>query len=77
MRHYESPFNGKRYILNKSTGEIHDLDNEKPQCQINKIATENIYACDTYEEAQVHAILVENHANPNGCFYCNLSKDNG
>lgn len=77
MRRYESPFNGKRYLLNTNTGEIHDLDNEDSMCQINEILPDHIYMADTYDEAQVRAVLVENIANPNGCFYCNPSKDNG
>lgn len=37
MRRYNPPFNGNRYVLNKATGEIHDLDNETSLCQINEI----------------------------------------
>jgi len=77
MRRYDAPFNGKRFLFNKNTGEIHDLDNEDSQCQINKINHEHIYMADTYEEAQIHSILVENSNNPNGCYYCIPSKDNG
>ena len=40
MRRYTSPFNGKRYVLNKNTGEIHDLDRETSHCRINDIASE-------------------------------------
>ncbi len=29
--------NNKRYLGNTNTKEVHDLDNEKPQCQINTI----------------------------------------
>lgn len=42
MRRYRSPFNGKRYIGNKNTMEVHDLDNEKAACQIDEIKTEHI-----------------------------------
>ena len=77
MRRYESPFNGKRYLLNTNTGEIHDLDNESDQCLIDTIKSGHVYMADTYDEAQVHAILVENIGNPNGCHYCLPSKDNG
>ena len=29
--------NGERYLGNTNTMEVHDLDNEKPQCQIDQI----------------------------------------
>lgn len=77
MRRYNAPFNGKRYLLNTNTGEIHDLDKETMMCQINEIKHDHIYMADTFEEAQIHAVIVENIANPNGCHYCDPSKDNG
>ena len=76
MRRNNPPFNCLRFVLNKSTGEIHDLDNEKPQCQIDEIKPEHIYNCDSYESACMHAIMVEQRAY-NGCHYCNSSKDKG
>lgn len=77
MRRYNSPFNGKRYLLNKNTGEIHDLDNETESCHVDFISPEHIYMADSYEEVQLHAVLIENIGNPNGCHYCIPSKDNG
>lgn len=77
MRRYNSPFDGKRFLYNKNTGEIHDLDNEMNLCQIDKIKPEHIYMADTYEQAELHSIFVANSHNPNGCHYCNSSKDNG
>lgn len=53
MRRTDRPFNGKQFILNKSTGEIHNLDCESPLCCIDKIDTDQIFACDTYAEAVV------------------------
>ncbi len=35
-RHYP-PLNGARYCGNTSTKEVHDLDREKTQCQIDEI----------------------------------------
>ena len=29
--------NGKRFLANTNTKEVHDLDNETPQCQIDEI----------------------------------------
>lgn len=77
MRRYSPPFNGKRFVLNKNTGEIHDLNNESVMCKINEMQTEHVYMADTYEEAQIHAIIVDSIRNPNGCHYCLPSKDNG
>jgi len=37
MRRYKVPYNGNQYVLKKSTGEIHDLDNETSQCKIDEI----------------------------------------
>ena len=76
MRRYNAPYNGLCFVLNKSTGEIHDLDNEKPQCQIDEIKPEHVYNCDSYEAAYMHAVMVEQKTY-NGCHYCNPSKDNG
>lgn len=77
MRRSQPPFNGKRYLLNKNTGEIHDLDHETTSCHIDDIEPAHIYMADYYEEAQVHAIMLDKISNPNGCHYCLPSKDNG
>jgi hypothetical protein len=39
MRRYNGNMNGERYLANASPSkrEVHDLDNEKPQCQIDEI----------------------------------------
>ena len=76
MRRYDPPFNGNRYVLNLSTGEIHDLDNETPHCQIDKIQGKNILNCRSYEDAQLRAAFLSPNSG-NGCFYCLRSKDNG
>ena len=75
MRRYNAPYNGLRFVLNKSTGEIHDLDNEKPQCQIDEIKPEHVYNCDSYSMAQVARAFLSQKIN--GCYYCNPSKDKG
>ncbi len=76
MRRYIKPFNGNRYVLNKSTGEIHDLDNEQALCHIDEMDPNNVVNCVTYEDAVLRAIML-NSKNPNGCHYCLISKDNG
>lgn len=76
MRRYIKPFNGNRYVLNKNTGEIHDLDNETDSCKIDSIKPEHVMNCVTYEDAELRAVF-DGIRNPNGCHYCNPSKDNG
>lgn len=41
-----------RYLGNACERELHDLDNEKPQCQINEIARDRRYYFNTVAEAQ-------------------------
>ena len=68
MRRTDHPFNGKQFILNKSTGEIHNLDCESPLCCIDKIETDQIFACDTYAEAVLFASVLG--IERNGCAHC-------
>lgn len=58
MRRYNPPFNGKRYVLNKNTGEIHDLDRETSHCRINDIKAEHIFNCSSYEEAVIFLLCL-------------------
>lgn len=37
MRRYEGNMNGERYCGNANKMEVHDLDNEKSNCQIDEI----------------------------------------
>lgn len=75
MRRYTSPFNGKRYLLNKNTGEIHDLDRETSRCLIDEIKPEHIFNCDSYEEAVVFSSML--NLRRNDCAYCMPEKNNG
>lgn len=49
-----SPFNGKRYIGNTNTNEVHDLDYEKSNCRIDEIKDDHIktFIPDTHEQAK-------------------------
>ncbi len=52
IRRQGSPFNGKRFIGNNSSKEVHDLDNEQTedgQCQIDEIKTDHIVTFDPDE----------------------------
>ena len=76
MRRYNPPFNGKRYVLNTSTGEIHDLDKETFSCQIDEINPKNILNVDSYADAWIRAVALH-CPHPNGCHYCLPEKDKG
>ena len=76
MRRYITPFNGNRYVLNKATGEIHDLDNESSLCQIDEMNPDNVLNYSSYEDAALRAAFLC-HNGGNGCYYCLRSKDNG
>jgi len=65
---YASPFNGNRYVLNLNTGEIHDLDNENPSCQIDEIKPEHVVNCISLVDAQVRRGLLGLPID--GCYYC-------
>lgn len=76
MRRNYNPFNGKRFVLNTNTGEIHDLDNETENCKINEISKVHVYAGDTYEDVEIYEIF-NTCPSCNGCHWCIPSKDEG
>lgn len=76
MRRFNPPFNGKRYVLNENTLEVHDLDCEQTSCRINEIKDEHVYSCDSYSEAEMRSIMVLQRR-CNGCAYCMPEKNNG
>lgn len=74
MRRFHPPFNGKRYLLNINTGEIHDLDNETEDCQIDEIKPEHIRMEDTYMSSLILSKML-GCQDGNGCFYCLRDKN--
>ncbi len=76
MRRLNPPFNGKQFVLNKNTGEIHNLDNETSHCRIDAISPEHIYTGDSYMSCLLYAQM-SHCAEPDGCFYCQPEKDKG
>lgn len=74
MRRSQPPFNGKRYLLNRNTSEIHDLDNETEQCHIDDIHPNHIVMGDSYMECLIAAGIYDG-AKGNGCYYCLRDKD--
>lgn len=69
MRRFKPPYNGQKYVLNRNTHEVHDLDLETSSCQINEIKDEHIYNCGTYENALIYSSMIDGY-NCNGCAYC-------
>ena len=61
-----------RYLLNTDPDhlEVHDLDNEKPQCQIDEIIRAgNARYLRVYDEDQM-ASWLKNNPGYDGCYYC-------
>lgn len=76
MRRYNPPFNGMRYVLNRNTHEVHDLDRETSSCRINEIKAAHVHNCETYEDARLYSIMLDG-CSCNGCAYCMPEKNNG
>lgn len=74
MRRYNYPYNGKQYVLNQNTLEVHDLDRETHECKIDKIEPDHVYNCDSYEEALGHSIMIL-QKKCNGCAHCMPERD--
>ncbi len=56
-RRYESPYDGKQYLVDQSTGQIHDLDHEDTSengCKIDKIAIADVLMLDNESEVIIH-----------------------
>jgi hypothetical protein len=76
MRRHNYPYTSKRYVLNKNTFEIHDLDRETSHCRINEIKTDHVFNCDSYVEAEMFARMYFQRT-CNGCAYCMPEKNTG
>lgn len=75
MRRNNYPYNGKQFLLNKNTNEVHDLDNETEMCKISAIKLEHIEMFDTSVHALIHQGI--NTGKTNSCHYCYPEQDNG
>lgn len=67
MLRYQSPYYGMRYLADKSTMIIHDLEDESSMCNINDIDEENIIMLDSEEDVSE---LIDSE-DFNGCYWCN------
>jgi len=62
-RRFTGNMNGERYLGNKNTTEVHDLDNEKTNCQIDEIiGAGNDVPFQTHQAAK--------NAGYDNCAYC-------
>ena len=68
MRRQGYPYNGKRYLLNTNSNELHDLDNESSLCQIDQILYEHIKMFDYLEDGLSYQR--EKTGKQNGCYWC-------
>lgn len=75
MRRNYPPYNNKRFLLNLGTNELHDLDKETSNCQIDEINTSNLKMFDTLQEALIHLAFTGKATN--GCYWCNKELDKG
>lgn len=71
MIRYPYPYDGKRFLANKKSKEIHDLENESSMCHINNIKESNLLMIDSENEV----IEMCNYDGFNGCYWC-LSRYN-
>lgn len=71
MLRYNLPYDGMRYIGDKDSKLIHDLDNESSLCYINNISEEKIIMLESEDDVQ---ILCETE-NYRGCHWCNSRFD--
>ena len=53
MLRYNSPYDGMRYIGDRDTKLIHDLDNESSLCYIDNINEENIIMLENEDDVQI------------------------
>lgn len=74
MRRNYEPFDGKRYLENTNTDEVHDLDNESPNCHIDEIKHEHICMHETLTSVRIARIFNDKI---NGCAHCLKSLDKG
>jgi hypothetical protein len=64
----KDPYNGKRYLFNTNTNELHDLKAETSSCKIAEIKADHIIMFDGIMDALIHAKLLGKR--PDGCAHC-------
>jgi hypothetical protein len=63
MRRYKGHMNGEKYLGNKNTKEVHDLDNEKTTCQIDEIISAG-------HDAPFNSLEVARNQKFDNCAHC-------
>jgi len=62
-RRYSGNMNGERYLANTNTTEVHDLDNEQTNCQIDEIIKAG-------HDRPYNSQSAANSAGYDNCAYC-------
>lgn len=62
-RRYKGNMNGEQYCGNKNSKEVHDLDNEKPSCQIDEII-------EAANDRPFKTLTAAHNAGYDNCAYC-------
>lgn len=58
---------GIKYLINKSSGEVHRINFITSACGVNKMAKRNKWYV---TEKNYHSLIKENGLKLNGCFHC-------
>lgn len=67
---------GYNYLLNKSTGEVHLVANEKYQCGISRMGAKNKKFITKKKFNKIKFKYID-HKYINGCRFCNKTQDRG
>ena len=62
-RRYSGNMNGEQFLGNMNTKEVHDLDNETDNCQIDEII-------DAGNDKPFHSLEAAHKAGYDNCHYC-------
>jgi len=62
-RRYNGNMNGERYLANSNTEEVHDLDNENSNCQIDEIIAAG-------HDVPYRSLQAARNAGYDDCSYC-------
>jgi len=63
MRRFNGISRGQRFLGNKNTKEVHDLDNQKNQCQIDKIIN-------AHDNVPFYTLQSAHDSGYDNCAYC-------
>lgn len=78
MRRRYPPYKGRRFLIdiNPLSKTIHDLDNEKKSCNLNKIIEPHIKMFDTMSQVNQYRLLNPGYKFCTACFKANNLNEN-